>query len=63
MFSARLKTLKYMGDHTEVIYLTIQVKEGETIDEVMCNISNAKKQIGLPMTILPTDIIEMQMII
>ena len=53
-----------MGNHTEVIEFFVSANEAtDTLDDVYCRISNAKKDLGLPMTVLPTDIVIMMKIV
>jgi hypothetical protein len=62
MYSVQIKTIQDMGNHAEPIDLMINVSD-ELIDELIIKVSEAKKDIGLPMAILHTDKIVIQMIV
>ena len=48
-----------MGDHSELVDMPVTVKE-EDVDTLFEIISKAKKKEGLPMMLLPTDKIIIQ---
>ena len=51
-----------MGDHAEQTSLMVSVSD-EVIDELLIAISNAKREVGLPMAVLPTDKFIIQMLL
>lgn len=61
MVSVRINTQQFMGDHSEKVCLSIVVPD-EIADELLIKISDAKKAAMLPMAILPTDEIVLQII-
>ena len=59
MLSVHVQTYKFMGDHSELVDMPVTVKE-EDVDTLFEIISKAKKKEGLPMMLLPTDKIIIQ---